>query len=305
VVVLGVVIGVAAIAAGFLIGHSGSKAKATPQFNNSATGGHLQLSYPSSWKLSSSVAAIPGITFASPVLLADAQGRGDLTAGEVSDASGPTLLPKAFRDKVQGTLPQPESVGLGNLQAYRYRDLQLAGLAGPVTVYAVPTSAGVATVACAAASSTASTFATNCDQVAATLRVVDATPYSLAPSTSYADLLSSTFKTLDSSTSGPLSQLKSAQTESAQASASRDVAKAYATAASALSAATVTPMVHDANAAVAAALKQTGDGYTAAADAAQAGNASAYQTASDQIAAGQSALSKANEQLAALGYKVS
>ena len=60
---------------------------------------------------------------------------------------------------------------LGSLQSYRYRELQPNGFDRSLTLYTVPTSAGVATVACYRGSGTASSFARQCEGVATTLEL--------------------------------------------------------------------------------------------------------------------------------------
>ena len=64
---VGLVIGllaVAAAAAGYLVGHSGTT-KHPVQFSNSAANGNLQLRYPAGWQLSTSLPSVPGMTFTS------------------------------------------------------------------------------------------------------------------------------------------------------------------------------------------------------------------------------------------------
>ena len=65
------------------------------------------------------------------------------------DATGPTLLPASFRARLSGQ-PEGDPVALGDLDALRYEGLQPKGASRPVTVYAVPTTDGVATVTCSA-----------------------------------------------------------------------------------------------------------------------------------------------------------
>jgi hypothetical protein len=304
-VALVIVLSAAAIVAGLLVGGSGGSTN-TPSvtLGSSATIGHLQLRYPSSWQIGSSAPGLPGVTFADPIVLTPSHGGAQLVGGEVGDATGSTLLPASFRSKVQGSLPAPVPVTFGNLQAYRYSDLHVSGLDAPVTLYAVPTSAGVATIACWGTAHLSPSFATQCSQVTATLRLLNAAPYPLGPYASYARLLTSTFTTLHSATATPLPQLKSASTPSAQASAASRLATAYAAAASTLSRSAVSPMARDAHNALVAALKQISTGYANAASAAASSSSSAYSSAGQQINAGSTALSSALHQLSQLGYKV-
>src|SRR5205085_3149863 len=210
----------------------------------------------------------------------------------------------SLRSRVQGSLPSPVPVSFGGIQAYRYANLHISGLSSPVTLYAVPTSAGVATIACWGTVHLNPSFATQCSQVTATLRLIGASAYPLGASASYARKLTNTFNTLRSATNGPLSQLKTATTPSGQSSAASHLASAYSSAASTLSREAVSPRDRDANNAVVAALKQIATGYSHAAAAASSGSNSAYNSAGQQINSGSSALSSALRQLSALGYKV-
>jgi uncharacterized protein YukE len=225
-------------------------------------------------------------------------------AGEVPAASGSTLLPSSLRSRVQGSLPAPASVTFGGIQAYRYSNLRISGLSSPATVYAAPTSAGVATIACFGTAHLKPDFATQCSEVTATLRLISASSYPLGASASYARKLTNTFNTLRSATNAPLSQLKTAATQSGQSTAARHVSSAYSSAATTLSDAAVSPRDRDANNAVVSALKQISTGYSRASSAAASGSNSAYSKAQKQINSGSSALSSALRQLSALGYKV-
>jgi Protein kinase domain len=294
---------VAAAAAGYLVGHSGTT-KHPVQFSNSAANGNLQLRYPSGWQLSTSLPSVPGMTFTSKLGLAPTPAVGDLTAGEVVDSGGPTLLPASFRARVTGGLPPGEPVLLGSLQGYRYSRLHVQGLDGTVTVYAVPTSTGVATIVCRASARDTGSFLTECGQVAATVRLVGATAFPLGTSPAYARLLSSSLNGLRADVRAPLSQLHRASTPSAQAHAAGQLARAYSNAASNLGGASVSPQFQDVQAAILAALRQISQGYAHAAAAAQSGDGGAYARAGQQVSGGSAALSKALHSLAGSGYTI-
>ncbi len=294
---------VAAAAAGYLVGHSGPT-KHPVQFSNSAANGNLQLRYPAGWQLSTPLPSVPGMTFTSKLGLAPTPAVGDLTAGEVVDAGGPTLVPASFRARVTGGLPQGEPVLLGSLQGYRYSGLHVQGLDGTVTVYAVPTSTGVATIVCRASPRDTGSFLTECGQVAATVRLVGATAFPLGTSPAYARLLSSSLNGLRADVRAPLSQLHGASTPSAQAHAARQLARAYSNAASNLGRASVSPQFQDVQAAILAAIRQISQGYAHAAAAAQSGDGGAYARAGQQVSGGSAALSKALHSLAGSGYTI-
>ena len=296
---------VVAIVAGFLIGHSGSGgSSSSPDFANSATVGPLQLRYPSGWQLGATLPAVPGVSFGNPLVLGRSPGGAALSAGEVAAAGGPTLLAPSFRARLAGALPPPQAIQLGGYQAYRYSGLQVRGLPGPVTVYAVPTSGGVATIVCWSSSHAGSSFQTDCGQVAATLRLVGVTAYPLGPSAAFGHQLTQTFDRLRASSSAPLAALRAAKTPGAEAVAARELAHAYSAAAQGLAGAGVTPMVRDAQAAIVGSLTQLAGSYSRAAAAAQSGSAAAYARAGQAVSAASAALGASLRTLAGLGYTV-
>jgi serine/threonine protein kinase len=298
------VLAVAAIAVGFLVGHSGSKSGAS-SYPNFASVGPVSLHYPAGWRLSSAVPSIPGLTFSQPLNLADKDSSAGVNAGVLTGAGGPTLLPSALRAAVSGGLPSPEPVSLGSLHAYHYSDLAVKGAPGSLTLYAVPTSSGVATVACYATTHAAAEFANQCARIAATLRLTGATAYPLGPDTTTARLFSSTFAQLRNAVTKGESQLQSAKTPAAQATAGQQLAQAYAKAASQLRQGAASPLAADARASLASALQTISTGYAHAATAAKANNGGAYRRAVAQISAGGAALTAALKSLDALGYRVS
>ena len=79
---------------------------------------------------------------------------GAVLAGLASRAAHtPALLPDELLDALglrEGVVPEREAVRLGGLAAYRYEGLRPRGLRRAMTVYAAPTTAGVATLACVA-----------------------------------------------------------------------------------------------------------------------------------------------------------
>ncbi len=304
---------VLAVALGLLLG--GGSGGSGAKFGNSASAGNVELSFPAGWQHLASAPAIPGLSFSQPLALAQggqgAAGSGSaagassqrLLAGEVSSASGPSLLPGSFAAVLTGALPRPELVRLGSLQAYRYSGLSVRGLTEPLTLYAVPTAGGVVTIACLG--STASGPATQCAQIAATLKLNGTTAFGLAPSASYAAALGRVFATLRGAVSAGEARLHSASSAGAQAAAAEQLAGAYGSASRTIAELTVSPAVKDANATLAASLADVGRGYTALAVAARAEDGGAYARAQRAILSARAASVKALAALAQAGYTVS
>ncbi|HEV3071722.1 MAG TPA: serine/threonine-protein kinase [Solirubrobacteraceae bacterium] len=291
---------VLAAVVGLLLGGGSGSSSAT--FGNSASAGEVELSFPAGWQHLTNAPAIPGLTFSQPLALGNASTE-RLIAGQVS-ASGPALLPAAFTASLNGALPRPEPVRLGGgVQALRYSGLSVHGLSEPLTLYTVPTANGVVTIACLGA--TASAAATQCAQIAATLKLNGTTAFGLVPSATYAAALGRTFGALRSAISTAAAGLSSASSASAQAAAADQLAAAYSAASRALAGLSVSPAVKDVNANLARALTALGRGYAGLAVAARAGNDAAYAGAQRTIASARGETAKALAALGKAGYVVS
>jgi len=298
---------VVAAAVGFLLG--GGSGGSGEAFSNTASAGYLELSFPAGWQHLASAPAIPGLAFSQPLALAPvaagAGGAGSggerLVAGEVS-ASGPSLLPAAFTSALSGAPPHPEAVRLGALEAYRYSGLSVQGLAGALTLYAVPTAGGVATVVCLGPGAAAASA--QCSQIAATLKLNGVSAFGLAPSTRYAAALARVFATLNGAASAGAVSLRAATSASAQAAAASRLATAFSSASSAVGRLAASPAVQSLNASVASSLAALAHGYSALAAAARAGEEGAYAAATHAIAADRARAASALAALRQAGYEV-
>ncbi|HEV2981436.1 MAG TPA: serine/threonine-protein kinase [Solirubrobacteraceae bacterium] len=294
---------VAALVAGFLVGKGGQSSGAG-RLTSSALAGHVLLNYPSDWRLASAPPAVAGLAFSEPLSLAAREAGNGLIAGEIHNASGSTLLARSFRSRVLGALPSAEPMKLGTVEAYRYPALRAAGASGALTLYAVPTSAGVATVICKSARAGAGAFQSQCARAVSTLRLVGAVAYPLTPIASYAERLSAAFAQLGRAAPSQLGVLRAPPSTAAQAQAARQLAAAYAKAAGELSIVAVSPLVAGAHEMLVTALTALSRGYGRAAGGALSGNTSAYTGARAELARARSSLEDALRALAALGYTV-
>jgi hypothetical protein len=295
---------VVAAAVGFLLG--GGSSGSGEAFSNSASAGYLELSFPGGWQHVASAPAIPGLAFSQPLALAPTATGGAsgerLVAGEVS-ASGPSLLPPTFTSTLSGAPPHPETVQLGTLEAYRYSGLSVRGLSGPLTLYTVPTSRGVATIACLGTAT--GTASAQCAQIAATLKLNGTTAFGLAPSPQYAAALHGVFATLHSAAGAGAASLRAATSAAAQAAAASQLAAAYSSASSALARLTASPAVQSLNASLAGSLGALARGYSALAAAARGGEVGAYAAATRAIAGDRARAASALAALHQAGYEVS
>jgi hypothetical protein len=293
------VVGVVALGViGYLVGHSGSKGTKTPANNSSASAGPITVTFPDTWQRVNSVPPIPGLTLKNPVAVAPKGGQtvGTLTAGMVT-AADPSLLPVTFKKRLSGPAPKGEPVRLGTVQAYRYTGLKPNNFPQELTVYTVPTDAGVATVACSARAAEAGTFLPQCESAASTLTLSSAKAIDLGVPPSYAKTVNNTIKKLQAQRAAALKKLKTATTPGAQAAAARQVAAAYAGAATTLASQQGGPQVDAANTAIVAALRAGAAGYTQIASGAAADDAGRYTTGTSAVKKADSGLQKALKSL--------
>jgi hypothetical protein len=298
---------VAAALIGFLLGNGGGDSEETGEpFGNSASAGTVELSFPDAWSRVSEQPAIPGVRFRDPIVLAVDTPRGArLAAGQVA-ATGPELLSAGLKRRLPGSAPAGETVRLGDLQALRYGQLEPRGLDGPLQLYAVPTTAGVATIACTGPAGTAGeAFRTDCESVATTLQLTGAEAYTLGPQPAYARALRRTLDGLNRQVSSGTARLRQAGSPEEQAAAAAALAGDYRRAAEAVAVLEVSPRDAAANRGLAAAPERTGSAYAAAADAARANDEAAYSAAERRVRRSQSELRSALSEFEQLGYALS
>ena len=278
---------------------------------STVTGPDMSLQVPRGWRrarpapdvglpLSNAVAAGPRGKAGGPVV------EFGLVKG--NKAANSTLLPAAFLSSTgqsSGSAPAHTAVRLPkqSLEAWRYTGLRPVGVARELTVYTVPTSAGVATVACAVPASEAASLAAQCDAIAGTLQLKKATAYPVGASDTYATALNGTIGELQQTSRSQENTLQGAQTLAGQAAAANALASAYDAAAAQLAALQLSPADRQANGALVSALRAAGAAYRKAARAATAGDAEAYRTASAAVPSATTQVNSALAGVAAAGYK--
>jgi predicted Ser/Thr protein kinase len=289
-------------------GSSGSPASAPV---TTVAGPDMTLQVPRGWRRVRSAPDV-GLPLAHPV----AAGTGGQGGGPVVEfglvkgnaAANSTLLPTAFLSSTgqsSGSPPAHTAVRLPtqSLQAWRYAGLRPVGVARELTVYTVPTSAGVATVACAVPASQADAFGRQCDAIAGTLQLRKATAYPVGASDAYATTLNGTIGELQQTANSQETTLQNAQTLDGQAAAANELASAYDAAAGQLAALKLSPADKQANGALVTALRAAAAAYRKAGRAATAGDAAAYRAASAAIPPTTVQVNSALAGVAAAGYK--
>lgn len=293
---------------------AGSPAATTPAIagpTSSVTGRQLALKVPRGWSRLRSSPKL-GLPLSGAIAVAPRGGSAErlVEFGVMKDgtASNSALLPTAFLGSIgqpAGTVPTRTAVRLPaqRLAAWRYANLRSAGADRQLTVYAVPTTEGVATVACAAASGQANAFASECGAIAGTLELTSGRPYPVGPSQTYASALNAAFATLQQATPSQEAALQAARTVSAQASAARALASDYKTAAAQLAVLDLSPADRAANGQLVRALQRLGKAYQKAARTATAGDASRYRAASAAIPGAKARVNSALAGLRVAGYQ--
>ena len=266
-----------------------------------ASSGPLEVSAPPDWAETAGAPSLPGLAFTSPpVRLAPADGeRIALVAGPVA-AEGPTFVPADFAGGLAGKLPRPEIVALDEVRALRYADLRPRGGGRVIDLYSVPTSAGVAVVACVA-SGAAATLLRQCGRVAATLRIPGADPLELRPSAAYGAELTSVLTRLSETRKPALASLGSGRNRAGSAA---KLAAAFAAARQALEGTPPPDAAASVHASVVRGLLSSEQAYTKLAAAARVGDAAAYRPAARAAAVGERDVRGALQDLEILGYAV-
>jgi len=244
------------------------------------------------------------MAFASPIAQAPGgAGSESVVVGQVKQgADNSTLLPAGFLSALgldPGEVPPRQAVRLNDnkLEAYRYKNLRPNGIDQPVTLYTVPTSAGVATVACVDPSG-------DCESIANTLKLNAGNAFPVGPSKDYAAGLGKSLGGLDKKVTAGRKSLQGASTPKAQASAAKSLAAAYKSASAQISKLEVSPADASVNQALASSLKATGNAYSKMASAASSGSKSGYDKARTAVQRAEQDVAGDLRGLEAAGYKV-
>ncbi len=297
---IGAGIGLLVIAiVGFLIGSSGGGEEADSGGTRAVTAGALEFSTPEDWRASSKAASIPGLSFegGSTTLAPNANAAEGTISTGFTEATGPALLPKELLDSLGKAPAQNDPVKLGDLNAYRYRNLKPEGFNQPLTMYVVPTTEGVATVACTAPAAKAESFLADCEGAATSLVLTTGDPYPLGPDEDYLGTLDGTIDKLNGERASRNAALRKARTGPGQARAAAALRNSYTTAAKTLAGVEASPAVVPANAELVSALRRTAAGYSRMASGARANSASRYNRGRVAATAGERSVTAALKSL--------
>lgn len=280
-----VLIGVAAL----LIGGA-ERGSSSPGLTTVVAGSTVAFHAPGNWVPSiGDPTAVSGMSLKGAVAAAPPSASSSGASAGTTDATGERLLPASFVSQVEGTLPEPDAVDLGQLEALRYRGLVLRGSGEELTVYASPTTAGVATLVCASTDGEPVSDET-CDSIAATLTLTRGRALPLAVPVATERRLAATVKALNVSRRQGRRRLHRAADISAQATAARALAESFRTAAIRLGRIEASPALAGEIEGAQAAATASAASYSDLAAAAKRGDRSAYRRAGAKVDAAEKQL---------------
>jgi serine/threonine protein kinase len=308
---------VAAIVAGILLGGGGGSDEGGGEEPNPSTpvtaveAGAVQIKVPAGYAPLASVPAITGLELTDGAAFAPGgtDGGRAVAIGQAV-ANDSRLLPSRFWGAVglePGAVPDRTPVRLGpdDLEAYRYEGLQPADADRQLTVYASPTSEGVATVTCLAPPADAAAFKAECEAIADTLQISAGRPFGVGPDPAYAKTLGATFGRLDNQVAkGQKALTRDNATFRAQAEAARAIQAAYGTAAERLRNAEISPADRAINGVLVKGLRTTANAWKQAARAAASKDKRGFARSEADIRRARRELAQSFAQLEDAGYEL-
>ncbi|HET6550155.1 MAG TPA: hypothetical protein VFG79_16955, partial [Solirubrobacter sp.] len=256
----------------------------------------IKLEVPAGWGSDGEQPQVPGM--AKGALTVGGPDGGAVVVGKADkSAANSTLLAADLRAAAGSPLPEKAVTDIGGGdQAARYAKLSI-GDGQTATVYAVPTSAGVATLACTADDAT-------CDQIASSLEITTGKTFPIGPSKAYAGDVRGALRRLENREKAAASLLKSAGKRSTQATATSHLASAYGDAARTLGKLKVSPADQLLNRQLASALRATGAAYGKAAGEGRREDVGGYKREGDRALAAGKHLKTAVAGLPKAGYQL-
>jgi serine/threonine protein kinase len=299
---IGVVV-VAAAVAGVVLGRPGDEPEPSQApAEESASSGIASMAFTSPWRRAPENApGRPRLRMRDAVSLTRDRGPGEWAVLGTTAATGPSLV----SDALAADLTEPPGAGtpvqLGDQQAVKHDRLRMrAGSA--LSLVAIPTDNGIATLACVGPEIT-DALAADCDGLATRLRV-SAKPYALPPRPGYARRVAKVLETLEQDRRRALKAFRQADLPAGQARAAGGAGDAFRQAGRKLADVEPSPVEAPTQRAIAEALAVARDGYAAMERSARSGTESAYDAGRESALAGESRLARAVRSLERLGYEV-
>jgi hypothetical protein len=291
---------------------AGLLATQEPESNGGAVegaSGPLRFESPRGWEDVSPSLVVQPLGLLEPTAIAPA-GRiasGTVVVGLASKAADtPNLFAPAAVDGLGVTRAlidarRPVSVGPDRLAAYRYAGLKASGF-GTTTLHVVPTTAGVASVLCAAPVNAAPSFDAGCRHVLRSLRLDGTDAFPLGPDPRYARTLDRTLGALDDRLGDAHRDLREARTPGRQRGAAEAAARHLDTSIETLGDAQPGPADRVYAAGLVKALRTTRMRFEKLAEAAEAKSRRRFARAGDDVEAAERGAVRAQRRLREAGY---
>ena len=255
---------------------------------------------PPAWVASSEEVDLPGLSLRRARTYAPKAGAPAGLVVGLADASGTTLLPRAFRRALPGDV-SARPVRIGRLEALRYESLRPRGANRTVTVLASPTLTGVATIVCLGGAEQRAI----CETATSTVRAASGvTALPLGPRPSYAKQADAILATLAGRRTRDRETFRAAKTNAGQAKAATRLSQDYAAAARAFAALPAGPRERPAQARISAALRSVSSRLADLSSAASAGRTARYSAARASVLQRENAVSRAVRLLDSVGYRI-
>ena len=245
----------------------------------------------------------PGLQLRGGVALAGDTPASGVVAG-TADGTGRSLLPRALRRRVTSGALKPRRVQLGDLEAVRHDGVRLRGFDRPLTLFAVPTTRGVATVACYAPAQAPPAVGRACERIAATLTLVRGTQLPVVADAATARRVARVLRLLQRDRGSASERLRGSRDRAGQAAAAATLAAVYANFATGLDGLKVSPAIVPILEGMSDDARAVARGYGDLAARAAAGDAAGYAAAAARVRRAQGALQRSAARLEPAGYRV-
>jgi serine/threonine protein kinase len=271
--------------------------------SQTATAGHVAISYAAPWRRATAIpAAAAPLELSDPLALVERslRRRTALVLG-TSQAVRPTLLPSALPSDYR--FPAATVVRLGGRDFGRFVGVRYTGAASPETIYALPTSRGTVLAVCLTVPADAPGVLGECEHVLASLRP-PGTPLALTPDASFASALTAITSRLTRAQTAGAAKLAHAETPARQGTAARELAQALGEAARAVADLSPGPIASEATMAIAASMGRLATAYGRLAQSYAHDDVPRYRAASAAVRQALAALRGGFAQLAQVGYAI-
>jgi serine/threonine protein kinase len=254
------------------------------------SGSGIALKVPAGWSDGGDALAVPGladsaVTVGGPKGAAIAFGKAD------DSAANSTLLPDGLRT---ADVPAGKPVDLADgVQALQYENIAIGDKTG--SVFAVPTTGGVATLACVAPAAT-------CQTIASSMQITEGKAFPVGPDEAYSSDVERTLGRLEKQEKSAAAALNKAGKRTSQVAATSKLASAYSGAAGSLRKLDHSPADTLLNAQLVAALKTAGNAYRKAAGEGSRKDRAGYKREGSKALAARGDMNDALAGLKSAGY---